>query len=651
MQVATIKNKADITYVNDMIATKSSGTPLFASSTIEMTDTTKNYVNTSDGYIYTYNGASFIKTNVQYQGTEVSNKSITVEKLTRTVQPIIKSSCTIKTSKNGNAINLILNGNIYLYEKNFGTYTGYKNIANVSYDMPNYSNLVWNLTDNSISVIADGVTLQTYNYITLLTNVNGILYGELSNAMDLSKYEGGTIINSINNIKSTIEVNVTSNSDNSVTLKMGSGSFYLYSKDLAIVLKQYNPNSGTFTLKNWGYLIWDLENNIVKSVDDSISITLKHIVLGWCVRGVFISPYLIIKGDIPINTKLEQRVANLENNSEVFAVPEYWKSHIESKIEEINTILNNDGKDVFGFYMFGDSHVTANALKSGELIRYIESKTNIKNILALGDFVNEDTTSQGTINRIKIFFDSFKDKKRFFPCLGNHDTKILNSTELVPYNQLYNTMYSHLTNVEQPIDSDCQHYFFDDEKDKVRYIILNTNDMNSEKKYASIGFSEKQIKWLGNVALNFEDKKDEEWSVVISSHIALRSDELTRNSSKVIQIINAFKNKQSIQVTSSDVAYPITSVNFDFSNKKNANIVVWVSGHEHYDLVQDYNGIKQIWIVNDSYQQYSDGVHTTPTRTLGTITEHALDVVLVNRKTKRIDCIRIGAGDNRSTTF
>lgn len=49
LQVATIKNKADITYVNDMIATKSSGTPLFASSTIEMTDTTKNYVNTSDG--------------------------------------------------------------------------------------------------------------------------------------------------------------------------------------------------------------------------------------------------------------------------------------------------------------------------------------------------------------------------------------------------------------------------------------------------------------------------------------------------------------------------------------------------------------------------------------------------------------------------
>lgn len=52
-----------------------SGSPLVASSTSEMTDTTRVYVNTSDGHWYYYNGSVWTDGGV-YQSTEIANLSI-----------------------------------------------------------------------------------------------------------------------------------------------------------------------------------------------------------------------------------------------------------------------------------------------------------------------------------------------------------------------------------------------------------------------------------------------------------------------------------------------------------------------------------------------------------------------------------------------
>jgi hypothetical protein len=55
------------------------GTPLFASDTTTMIDTTRVYVNTTDGLLYTYNNSSltFESTGVMYQSTGIADKSIT----------------------------------------------------------------------------------------------------------------------------------------------------------------------------------------------------------------------------------------------------------------------------------------------------------------------------------------------------------------------------------------------------------------------------------------------------------------------------------------------------------------------------------------------------------------------------------------------
>ncbi|MGG7189469.1 BppU family phage baseplate upper protein [Clostridium paraputrificum] len=76
-KVDTIPTLAPKAYVDTKVATISSGTPLFASSVTEMTDTTKNYVNIADGFLYTYNGSAFIKSTVKYQEMGLSDKQVT----------------------------------------------------------------------------------------------------------------------------------------------------------------------------------------------------------------------------------------------------------------------------------------------------------------------------------------------------------------------------------------------------------------------------------------------------------------------------------------------------------------------------------------------------------------------------------------------
>ena len=65
----------------DDVAKISSGTPLFTSSTTEMTDVTKNYVNTTDGYLYIYSNGNWTKTGVKYQEMGLSDGQVTPEKL------------------------------------------------------------------------------------------------------------------------------------------------------------------------------------------------------------------------------------------------------------------------------------------------------------------------------------------------------------------------------------------------------------------------------------------------------------------------------------------------------------------------------------------------------------------------------------------
>ena len=80
-EINNIKTELNTCAKKDDVAKISSGTPLFASSTTEMKDTTKNYVNTTDGYLYIYNNGAWINSNVKYQELGLSKNQVLLDNM------------------------------------------------------------------------------------------------------------------------------------------------------------------------------------------------------------------------------------------------------------------------------------------------------------------------------------------------------------------------------------------------------------------------------------------------------------------------------------------------------------------------------------------------------------------------------------------
>jgi len=82
---------SNISSLQSQLLEIASGSPLVATSTSEMTDTTHIYVNTTDGYWYYYNGTSWVTGGV-YQATEVSEDDPTIKYLLTTFDDYINNN-------------------------------------------------------------------------------------------------------------------------------------------------------------------------------------------------------------------------------------------------------------------------------------------------------------------------------------------------------------------------------------------------------------------------------------------------------------------------------------------------------------------------------------------------------------------------------
>ena len=141
----TARQNADAN-LQSQITSIGSGSPLVASSTSEMTDTTKTYVNTTDGYWYYYDGDSWEQGGV-YQATQVNNEE--------NIQNRIKENVTYQEITN-------YTDYIATYMKNDGTTAASTSISCLILDVKPNDKINLNYTiDNSLTI---------YSYILLLNN-------------------------------------------------------------------------------------------------------------------------------------------------------------------------------------------------------------------------------------------------------------------------------------------------------------------------------------------------------------------------------------------------------------------------------------------------------------------------------------------------
>lgn len=320
-------------------------------------------------------------------------------------------------------------------------------------------------------------------------------------------------------------------------------------------------------------------------------------------------------------------------------------------------------------------------------------------ILHMGDIVttNGERTKEFEKTKQNMFFDRVK--KSSVPVLfskGNHDCNDMGNKVGLAFDDAdwqglwYGYAESNYGIVRQTKGSgekSTWHYLDFDEY-KVRIVVLDGQDANKniatpsdDALYdgtnnkimydGSNGFyiSQEQFSWVVNNALNFDDKDEKDWVVIFAVHQYRLDDGASRHSvkyqyeastPKLFDCCVAFNNgttyteqytfdPNNTGSTDLDVnpyAFFNLNINADFTRYANLDkkpkVAMWLMGHNHYDYTVNDRGIQRVWVLQGMASARTGDQRVQ--RVVGTRTQNAFDMILIDNIERTIRFIRYGAG-------
>ena len=348
--------------------------------------------------------------------------------------------------------------------------------------------------------------------------------------------------------------------------------------------------------------------------------------------------------------------------------PEVELLYSDEYVQEIaNKVASNSG---LSFTFITDTHVDGRSTYGNPSLNHLSNATRISNLLPVdavvhgGDLIDGVGVRTRSLNYISQSVSTLIKESRV-PVLmtqGNHDD---NSAYLA----LNNTPEEHITaqdwywnvtrNLEQynivqnKEDLDGNYYYVDYENEKIRMLVVNTNDLpyvlnedGSLKYLASNGdfaISNEQLNWIGNVALDFSEKED--WGLIVVSHVPLHYPDDTeaqrsRNSEILTDMLEAFMNGSSYTspVYTGDFAQSVT---VDYAAQGKRDVIACIAGHNHKDLAKQINGI---WYITSA-------ASLANTRKYSTTDEDAFDIFTINKENRKIYVTRFGYGEDREFAY
>lgn len=288
-------------------------------------------------------------------------------------------------------------------------------------------------------------------------------------------------------------------------------------------------------------------------------------------------------------------------------IPEYWYDTVRSKISTYNNNNAIVGKHGVSFAFISDTHWSANAKHSTELLNYICNHSNLDMVIHDGDFVVD------SLNNIRDFVNAIEKPVKLLPCVGNHEyDNNLNYTD----DELWSAGFKRSESLYE--GNTGFNYYYDNEFQKVRFIVLDYADANA------VSFFTQHVAELPSG-----------WTVVLLCHEywgdrASASDPFT--ASTIGQaLVNAI-----------DTNYNIW----------NAKIACYLVGHIHQDkYTVTASGVPIISINCDAYQDGQSFNWGGYKMTLGTTTEQCFDLVNIDTANRVIYMTRVGAGSDRQFTY
>ena len=293
-------------------------------------------------------------------------------------------------------------------------------------------------------------------------------------------------------------------------------------------------------------------------------------------------------------------------------LPKYYFSdnYITSKVNEINSIIKSCASNGDAFFFITDEHWELNARNSPMLVKYLHDKCNITRLFDGGDRYNGYDEY-----RVDCLLREAMGSDRVYPVVGNHEY-LLGGTN----NDAFATSFIHITDAVWG-EQGKPYYFVDNNQQKIRYIMLQAFDEHQDGSVgASIGYSDAELAWLQNTALNVEHG----WVIIIFTHSMLAMNDNT----KTVGVPSGrFK-----------MAYDIIN-NYDGKG----TIACVIMGHAHWDKKHTTSsGVQMIVTTCDKYDLSKEPGLEQDTRTPGTISEQAFEVVVLDKQNRKITFVRIG---------
>lgn len=366
--------------------------------------------------------------------------------------------------------------------------------------------------------------------------------------------------------------------------------------------------------------------------------------------------------------------SSLESKEDKISIPDYWESALTTAVARAKAKQDISGNKCINFIMFSDMHVDADYPTDTNYVKHIgniaeiaSEKLNIPLVAMLGDHVSASISQ--SVADMEANGVACMDILKNIP-----DTKLLN----ILGNHDINGGQGYLTSLSQPVifntllreesqdfrriwDSDGRYFYIDNLPQKTRFICLYSNwwdksiltDNTVSFRYQnSFGFGQQQMDFIVNALSTAMD----DWNIVILEHTPVIAGYSWRELSLYRGVINAYKHRTTFTDTyTGDLSWQDVAVNCDFTNAK-GNLVAMFTGHTHQDLIYPEGNTStavDIPVITITCAANTPYGTNPPTRTLGTSSETALDIVSIDTKNLNIYMTRIGTvgAEERSVVY
>lgn len=329
-------------------------------------------------------------------------------------------------------------------------------------------------------------------------------------------------------------------------------------------------------------------------------------------------------------------------------IPTYYRGYISSKSKEINKMNNNSYLSGDTFIFVTDYHRQSNTKHSAALIQYLMDNTGTRTVVFGGDTQNyEDTFDKGMAETVGFFNDYRSLSGNMKNVIGNHeynshyynqDPASYPNVRLTK-SQIWNLLCRR--NEADYIDkSDNGDYYFDNKLRKIRYFVVASD--------AACHIPTDSIHWL----LEKFREVPAGYHIVVLSHLSYETS--TTYVGKIFTDNYVRHVALGLDALNDRTTYTYDGVEYDYS-ASHAIAEIIIGGHTHFDadpaltiMIGVVPVIPVVATTTDAYgKQKTDVEELALTRTAGTTTEQAFDVIHLDLDNRVAYYFRVGAGANR----